>query len=387
MALYAAVRLFETDFRWWAFATGFFTSLAFLFEQSKGAGLTLGFALAILLLKKPAHRSIWTAIVLGFALPLLLTLGCFAIHHAFGAMLSDWIWPLRHYTQANHVPYGWQNWSDNTRKTLFHAGPLWIRAVKALAIFPVFVIPALPLLPAGILAYLGRPSKYNAQNRTYYILVSSTLVGLLGSVVSVRADILHFIYLAPLWYLVLAWVLGSRDFPSATLLATQPRLMSLMVVTFGILSLALLFTATSARVFVETRRGVVRTKAQDSAIAYIQSHVPAGNYLLVYPYLPLYNYLTATRSPSRYDYFQPGMNTPSQAKEIIDSLASHKAPVLFEPWFAEKFANSWPDTPASAIARDPVADYIIRNYRLCAMLTSPEGWRFHYMVSRDVICP
>lgn len=384
LALYAAVRLFETDYNWWAFATGSFASLAVLFEQSKGAGLIAGFTLAVLLLKKPARKSVWTGIALGFALPLLATFGYFAVHRALGVMLSDWFWPLRHYTQANQVPYGWQNWSDSARDTLFHTGPAWIRVVKALAIFPVFFIPALPLLATGILVYLGKRS--NLQNRTYYVLVSSTLVGLLASVVAVRADILHFLYLAPLWYLALAWVLGSRDFHSTTLVAARPWLVSLIAITFGILSLALLFTATGARVSVETRRGMVRTKSQDSAIGYIQSHVPAGNYLLVYPYLPLYNYLTATRSPSRYDYFQPGMNTPKQAEEVIASLGSRKPPVLFEPWFAEKFANSWPGTPVSAIAKDPVADYILRNYRLCAMLTSPEGWRFHYMVPREVSC-
>ena len=65
--------------------------------------------------------------------------------------------------------------------------------------------------------------------------------------------------------------------------------------------------------------------------------------MLVYPYLPLYNYLTATRSPSAYDYFQPGMNTNPQADEIILSLKLHHVrTILFEPWFASKFSSSWP---------------------------------------------
>jgi hypothetical protein len=120
----------------------------------------------------------------------------------------------------------------------------------------------------------------------------------------------------------------------------------------------------------------------------VQAHVPVGQEVLVYPYLPLYNYLTATRSPSRYDYFQRGMNTREQAQKIIASLQSHEARgVLFEPGFAEKFANSWPGTPLSAIANDPVADYIVRNYRVCQVLNSASTWRFVYMVRREETCP
>jgi hypothetical protein len=123
-------------------------------------------------------------------------------------------------------------------------------------------------------------------------------------------------------------------------------------------------------------------------VEYVQAQVPAGQKVLVYPYLPLYNYLTATRSPSRFDYFQPGMNTPEQAEEIIASLRSHDVrAILFEPWFADKFANSWPGTPLGAIAKDPVADYIARNYRVCRNLNSASNWRFEYMVQREKQCP
>ena len=82
------------------------------------------------------------------------------------------------------------------------------------------------------------------------------------------------------------------------------------------------------------------------------------------------------------------MNTPDQAQEIIASLkATGTRAVLFEPWFAEKFANSWPGTPLRAIANDPVADYITHNFRVCKMLQSPNHWRFHYMVRKDTRCP
>ena len=61
--------------------------------------------------------------------------------------------------------------------------------------------------------------------------------------------------------------------------------------------------------------------------------------------------------------------------------------VLFEMNFSDKVSHSWPGTPLTAIAEDPVADYIARNYHLCRVLTSPAGWRFLFMVRGDLVCP
>src|SRR5207249_9669551 len=113
------------------------------------------------------------------------------------------------------------------------------------------------------------------------------------------------------------------------------------VLAFGLLAVALLFTARSAQNRTATRHGNIRSGGQDTVIGYVQDHTLPGQHLLVYPYLPLYNYLTDTKSPSSLDYFQPGMHTPEQAQEIIRSLKTQDVQaVLFEPSFAEKISSS-----------------------------------------------
>jgi hypothetical protein len=150
----------------------------------------------------------------------------------------------------------------------------------------------------------------------------------------------------------------------------------------------LLMRALSARIRIGTRRGVITTPAGDPVLEYLQEHVPPSKNLVVYPYLPLYNYLTDTSSPTRYDYFQPGMNTTQQAREMLAELASRRVPcALFEASFPEKISKSWPATPLGAIANDPVADYMLKHYRTCKVLTSPESWRFLFMVGNDFACP
>jgi len=396
LALYAAVRLLETGQPKWAFALGSLASLTIMFEQSKGVGLCLGLALGFLALwilgrKNLPSRLESLGLLSGLGWPFLLTFAYFSWQQSVRIMLQDWLWPLHHYTVANRVPYGYQNWSDNAREAIFHSGSVWLRAVKVLAVSPSFVVPALPLVGVGLLVYgvlQMRRGKALSEKCGYYVLICSVLFGLLVSVIIVRADIIHFMYLAPLLYVVLAWTLGSCDLGGGLLANMRPFLVAYVGIAFGLMGLTLLTTATGSRVQVETRRGAIRMRDKDTVIEQVQAHVAPGNKILVYPYLPLYYYLTGTRSPARYDYFQPGMNTSEQAQEIIAPLESQNVrAVLFEPWFAEKFASSWPGTPLSAIANDPVADYIVRNYRVCRMLKSPAGWQFEYMVRRKEVCP
>jgi hypothetical protein len=394
MAVYAAVKLLESHKNYWAFATGCFASLTILFEQSKGAGLCLGLALGFASLQiarreRVFRRSEVTSILFGFLLPTIAVLVYFGAEHSLAIMLQDWFWPLRHYTEANHVPYGWQNWSDNARQTIFYSGPLAMRVLKILAVSPGFLVPLLPLVGVGLFGYCIVRLRQQIAPRfcSYYVLISAVFSGLLFSVVIVRADIIHFMYLAPLWYVLLAWVLGSHQLASNALIKIRPSLVAYVGVTFGMMGLATLLNVTGARNRIETRRGSITTGETDTVIEYVQAHVAPGQKMLVYPYLPLYNYLSATRSPAPYDYFQPGMNTIQQAQNIIASLKSHQVrAVLFEPWFGNKFSNSWPGTPLRAIANDPVADYIVRNYHVCRLLRSPSDWSFEYMVEETESC-
>ncbi len=396
LAVYAAVRLLESPKISWAFATGCFASLTMLFEQSKGAGLCLGLATGLVSLRIAGREQLFrrseiAGILGGFLLPFLGVFAYFGAQHSLIIMLQDWLWPLRHYTQANHVPYGWQNWSNSARQMIFYTGPLAARVLKILAVSPGFLVPVLPLLALCLFPHWTkqlRHQKTTPRHCSYYVLISAVLSGLLFSVVIVRADIIHFMYLAPLWYVLLTWLLGSHHMQGRTLIKIRKYLVAYVSIAFGMMALAVLLSAVGARNQIETRRGMITTGEKDMVIEYVQAHVASGQELLVYPYLPLYNYLTATHSPSRYDYFQPGMSTTEQAQQIIASLQSHQIRVvLFERGFVDKIAYSWPGTPPNAIANDPIADHIMRNYRVCKMLNSPPGWTFHYMVRKDAACP
>src|SRR2546427_8296869 len=313
LAVYCAVRLLESP-RWKrAFAVGSFASLTFLFEQSKGAGLCLGLGLGLLAIalmnrQRPALNGPQLAgLVLGLAWPFVLTLAYFGAKHALSLMLADWLWPLQHYSLANRVPYGYQNWSDSTRHQLFGTGSLLVRILTALTISPCFLVPVLPIIGAGLLVYwiMQMWRRRAPQPKcAYYVLLCSALSGLLLSVVIVRADIIHFMYLQPIFLLVLAWIADGRDLPGQVFKRVRPFLNAVVLIAFVLFAMALLVRTVTASNQVVTRRGLVTVPKQDTVIDYVQAHVHAGESILVYPYLPLYYYLTETFSSSRYEYFQ-----------------------------------------------------------------------------------
>jgi 4-amino-4-deoxy-L-arabinose transferase-like glycosyltransferase len=402
LAVYCAVRWLESSNleppRWrWAFATGSFASLTFLFEQSKGAGLILGLCAGYLAITVLDRRwSLWKGMqgfgaAAGMVWPFVVTLAYFGAQHSLSLLRDDWFWPLKHYSLANRVPYGYQNWSDNTRHQLFGTGSIGVRLVTIVAVSPCFLVPALPLLAVGLLVYWILQTQRGQGSQAisaHYILISAALSGLLLSVVVGRADVIHFMYLLPLFSLVLGWMIDGRDIAGRVFSAVRSLFITYTAIAFVLFAMPLLLRAINTPGKVRTRRGVITTPADDQVIPYVEAHVAPGEAILVYPYLPLYYYLTDTLSASRYEYFQPGMHTPQQAREMIAQVSSERVRViLFESSFWEKIPSAWPETPLSAIANDPVMDYILAKYRACRSLNSGGDGRFLFMVRKDLACP
>jgi 4-amino-4-deoxy-L-arabinose transferase-like glycosyltransferase len=398
LALYCAVRFLERSRPGWALATGSFASLTCLFEQSKGAGLVLGLSAGFLILGwKERGRVRWdwqrrVALLAGFSGPFLITLIYFGLKHSLPQLLADWFWPLHHYSAINKAPVGFVVLDSAERDTMY-AGTLLSRLLTWLITGPWYVVPVLPFLAGFGLTYWSakawRGSPAPAKG-SYYVLTSAVLMGLLVSTLATgRPDFTHFVYLGPLFFLTLAWIVEGRDIPSSLLHAVRPLLLFFLFLSFTTFGLALLWQPLNARQRLATRRGTLKMNAPDHVVDYVQAHVSAGESMLVYPYLPLYYYLTATHSPGRYEYMMPAFHSLQQFQELVRELAvDHTRVVLFEPSFREKAIVGFPSaTPAVLAAQDPVEDYITTHYRACAILTSQNFWRFVFMIRKDLPCP
>ena len=82
----------------------------------------------------------------------------------------------------------------------------------------------------------------------HYVLVCSALSGLLLSVVIGRADIIHFMYLMPLFALVLGWMMDGRDIPGRLFGRIRPLFIAYVLTAF------LLFSAPDTAAHLERPR-------------------------------------------------------------------------------------------------------------------------------------
>ena len=393
LALYCAVWLLQTNAAWWSFLCGICAGTTVMIEQSKGAGLILGLAIAGLLLHRldPRRRiaNSLLAGVLGAAIPLLAVFAYFAAHHALIVMLQGWMWPLFHYTAVNQLPYGYIQWSSALRDIAVSSG--WLeRLILVISFSPLIIAALLPLLMLGLSATLGVKlilGQLESNPLRFFVIVTgSVLLGeFLATWITGRHDALRMVFLAPLFFCMLPLFLDRRLVKVPTLSNLGPLLALFLLVSF--VAFGLVRIPLGAKQVIASRRGILKTDMPEGVLPYLQDHVAAGTKLFAYPYLPLYSFLSGTFSPTRFEYLQPGMHTPAQFEEARKELERDRTPaVLFDITFPEMAAEVWPSTPANVLANDPTADFILSHYRGCATLMARER-PFEYMVRKDLTCP
>jgi 4-amino-4-deoxy-L-arabinose transferase-like glycosyltransferase len=395
LALYFAVRFLEAPHWGLALAVGTLASLTCLFEQSKGAGLLLGLAMgfgALILNERNkskrrfARPHLW-AFLAGFMLPALLTVAYFASQHSLPQMLADCLWPLQHYTAVNKVPYGFMgvNYSE------ILAGPWGYRLAVVVLLSPCFLLPALPILAVGALGFwllrLWRGGEENG-GAAYYVLVSATLVGLSLSTMASRPEFIHMLFQAPLFFLILAWGLDESCFRSKFAQGFQRLLKYYILLSFTGLGLVLLWRPLNAHSVLETRRGALRAERSDPVLRELQARVRPGHKIFVYPYQPLYYYLSATSNATQFEFLFPGMHTPGQLDQVVRELAADRTPlILFQPSFSDVVVLNWPSTPIRVLAeKDALTEYMLAHYRACTAFTSLQSWQIVFMVRKDLCC-
>jgi hypothetical protein len=401
LALYFAVLWLERRAPALAFGLGTFTALTALFEQSKGAGLLLGLALGLALvawrgLGRIQFRTAQAgALLTGLAWPVIGTFGYFAARGSLGAAFSGWLWPLRHYSEANRLPYGYINVAMEGWEKIYGSGPWFERLLNVLFTLPCFVVPVLPFLAALYLTVhlrrLGRGVESSATAASpYFVLVSSVVLGLTLSAISTgRPEFDHLVYLGPPLFLVLGWVVGVRGLSSWLLPRIAPLLATVFLVFFTSFGLSFYIGGPiRAKHRLETRRGTIRVAFPDEVLSYLLRHTHPGDRVYVYPYQPIYYFFSATQNPTRHEYVQLGMHTREQMSEVLQDLTNHPpAFVMYAPSFNfETIPRSWPATPQEVMASDPVRDFLLANYRLCRPLAA-EHWRYFAMSRIGSECP
>jgi hypothetical protein len=257
---------------------------------------------------------------------------------------------------------------------------------------PIFLIPALALLVVAVTLYsiVLRCKTGPSKPLDMRVLGGCIFFGVFLSTLVGRTDLSHLQFIAPLFMYLVPSLLDIKHPRVESLYKARPIVAGLLLFSFTGFGIAEILRAWNPTAKLETRRGTVRFVSADEVIPYVQDHVAAGQHLYIHPYQPFYYYVTGTVNPTHFEVLQPGMATADQYQSTIHDLATDQTPaVLLDTVFTDNISQFWPSTPLRALADDPVADYILKHYRTCQVLTSShqQVGRFYFMVRQDLSCP
>ena len=152
--------------------------------------------------------------------------------------------------------------------------------------------------------------------------------------------------------------------PACALLGKLPSsrvpasLLAVSLVVLGSLNLA---TALQARTRIDTRCGVIYGFKREAALAFLIAHTAKGEPVLVYPYYPIYYFLSGTQNATRFSIFVHGWNRPDQFRSAVESIKSKRVRyVLWDTLITDKTLPQW----FPAYIQPSPRDLIVENYLL-----------------------
>ena len=242
----------------------------------------------------------------GIAVVAAIEAGALAYQGALGPMIRSMRWTMANYSIANHTSYGWVIGGYGH---LFHA----LSAREAIATALVLLFLTLPAtLPFLSLLWLLK----RAPKKIVALLACGA--GLLLSTYP-RWDLIHLTYVAAIFYVLAATLISYFRFRKLMVFFTLTAAVSCLGIT------AYQRWSEPSRM---TRLGVVHGPPADlQALETLQQRVSPADTLFVFPYRPIFYFLTRARNPTRYSFLQPGMFPPTDAQQALAELRERTSPL------------------------------------------------------------
>lgn len=311
-------------------ASGGLAAITTSIHQPKG--ILLGIAIAACILLVPGRLRGWSFAVfsIGYGAVLGAITTYFLDNRALQSLiLANFIWPFQHYSAINEVPYAygtikfcWRGGLASGYASVFQTG------LATLLIAPFFLVVIVPFVVL-LQAFLSHRIKRTSPEILLYLACGFAIwIAELH-----RKDIVHLVFGSPVLIILCVYFmsLSSRRYSKAALLA-----LSVCVGCLATCNLLAVLTAHSR----STRVGTVALFEQGDEIAALQSHVPSGAELFVYPYCPSYYFLAGAINPTRYSILQDGYNTSTEFHEVVGNLEARKT--QFVLWDTEFRTRSQP---------------------------------------------
>ncbi|MFN7998319.1 MAG: glycosyltransferase family 39 protein [Bryobacteraceae bacterium] len=351
----------QTGNRSFLFLAGLTAGLTTCFMLPKGLLLCLSFGLLTLLLNRPGQRLRGLLIL---ASGYLLVLSATATYFWHARALSDLVyanvvWPFTSYHGVNTVPYGLEfrelYWNSFISSFSAVVSPFVATLISSWLSLPFLIAMGLPALLLTLCISQGRTA-FDRTTLPYWLSGAALWLSEMH-----RKDLGHIVFGSPL-LIILAVYLCSRAAQKWPVRAAV-RVAFLSACTLAALNPLVALTASHT---LPTRRGLVRdTSKNNPVLAFLNEHVKPGDSIFVYPYAPLYYFLSATHNPTRYSILMYNINTDAQFTDAIRALDTNQVRYIVWDRSFPMWINKW--FPAYRIpdaAKQTMESHILGHYTL-----------------------
>ncbi len=264
-------------------------------------------------------------------------------------------WLSRNYAANNAMPYGAIIGGYGALFEGAGALELLVRSCVVFCVALPAILPVVALVAGGIFWVRRKSDSQQLRSVIPYLLLC--VVAMAASTYP-RSDIAHLAWVSALPYAVTG-ILVSH------LLSARARAW----LTISTAVWAAVFAAQgqlSGRfVPLPTPVGEVRASAAEALlVAELLSRIQPGQSLFVYPYKPLFYFLTQTKNPTRYSYLEAGMMTSEDAGLALSELESQPPEwVLYMDLDRSEFARVFPGGKHLNPHYPQLESWIKANYR------------------------
>ncbi len=250
-------------------------------------------------------------------------------HALWDLVYANFVWPSQHYGGENVVPYAqglvlvyWNGWAGTGHSAAWRTG------LAALLILPLVLIAALPAL-VPILGLGSRKNTAKPEIFLYWLCAWALWFSEFH-----RRDIYHLVFGSLLLLVLCVYYLGRYRSKIADLAL---QVLAISAVSLAGFNLVLALTAHSTT----TRAGTVAMFKIDPVLAALEKRVAPGEEIFVYPYSPMYYFLSETTNPTYYTGLIYNASTPQQFQEVVRTLDEHRVRyVVWDTGFQER-SHRW----------------------------------------------
>ncbi len=282
----------------------------------KGVLLGLAFVVILLLQRgRPRRMAAVVQLLAGIATVVIVVTVFFAVRGGLPDLIyANFTWPLKHYGAINAVPYGFgfARYVGSTYAALVFAHPIVAFTAAFIVAIPLAVIVLLPLIVVALGFYL-RPSSFNATMLPYWVVGFALWIS-----EAHRPDTAHLVLGSPV--LIVLWAYFMHAMGAKALNHARRAVVGSLAILAGVN----LMMCVTAAVPISTSVGSVKAFARNAVIEFTNSHVKPGETIFVYPFSPIYYFLSGTSNPTRYSYLIYGFQTRAQMLEVVNSLERDK---------------------------------------------------------------